>query len=378
MDELSMDNILTGDEIDNLFMDDITQGNPPEKKDEDTPEKKDEKDTTTEVNPDDLFGEPESVGSGDNNEGQGDTDSKKDGTSPKFFSSIAKAFAEEGIFPDLDDDAIEKVNSPEDFRELIEQRIKSELDERQKRIDEALNYGVEPSVIKQYENTLAYLDSIDARKISDEGEQGETLRRNLIMQDLMNRGYSRERAAKAAEKSFRNGDDIEDAKEALAGNREYFKGQYDKLVKDAEQEQDAQAKAQKEQAEQLKESILSDKKFFGELEVDKATRKKIFENIAKPTYRDEETGTYLTPIQKYELENKTEFMKYLGLIFTLTDGFKNLDTLVKGKVRKEVKKGFRELENTLNNTTRNSDGSLRFVSGVDPESFIGKGWNLDI
>lgn len=377
MDELSMDNILTGDEIDNLFLDDVSQGNPPEKKDDETPDK-DEKDITTEVNPDELFGEPESVGSGDNNEGTEDTNSKKDGTSPKFFSSIAKAFAEEGIFPDLDDDAIERVNSPEDFRELIEQRIKSELDERQKRIDEALNYGVEPSVIKQYENTIAYLDSIDARKISDEGEQGETLRRNLIMQDLMNRGYSRERAAKAAEKSFRNGDDIEDAKEALAGNREYFKGQYDKLVKDAKQEQDAQAKAQKEQAEQLKNSILSDKKFFGELEVDKATRKRIFENIAKPTYRDEETGTYLTPIQKYELENKTEFMKYLGLIFTLTDGFKNLDTLVKGKVRKEVKKGFRELENTLNNTTRNSDGSLRFVSGVDPESFIGKGWNLDI
>ena len=377
MDELSMDNILTGDEIDNLFLDDVSQGNPPEKKDDETPDK-DEKDITTEVNPDELFGEPESVGSGDNNEGIEDTDPKKDGTSPKFFSSIAKAFAEEGIFPDLDDDAIERVNSPEDFRELIEQRIKSELDERQKRIDEALNYGVEPSVIKQYENTIAYLDSIDARKISDEGEQGETLRRNLIMQDLMNRGYSRERAVKAAEKSFRNGDDIEDAKEALAGNREYFKGQYDKLVKDAKQEQDAQAKAQKEQAEQLKNSILSDKKFFGELEVDKATRKRIFENIAKPTYKDEETGMYLTPIQKYELENKTEFMKYLGLIFTLTDGFKNLDTLVKGKVRKEVKKGFRELENTLNNTTRNSDGSLRFVSGVDPESFIGKGWNLDI
>ena len=377
MDELSMDNILTGDEIDNLFLDDVSQGNPPEKKDDEIPDK-DEKDITTEVNPDELFGEPESVGSGDNNEGTEDTDSKKDGTSPKFFSSIAKAFAEEGIFPDLDDDAIERVNSPEDFRELIEQRIKSELDERQKRIDQALNYGVEPSVIKQYENTIAYLDSIDARKISDEGEQGETLRRNLIMQDLMNRGYSRERATKAAEKSFRNGDDIEDAKEALTGNREYFKGQYDKLVKEAKQEQDAQAKAQKEQAEQLKNSILSDKKFFGELEVDNATRKKIFENIAKPTYRDEETGTYLTPIQKYELENKTEFMKYLGLIFTLTDGFKNLDTLVKGKVRKEVKKGFRELENTLNNTTRNSDGSLRFVSGVDPESFIGKGWNLDI
>lgn len=76
MDELSMDNILTGDEIDNLFLDDALQGNPPEKKDDETPDK-DEKDITTEVNPDELFGEPESVGSGDNNEGIEDAGSKK-------------------------------------------------------------------------------------------------------------------------------------------------------------------------------------------------------------------------------------------------------------------------------------------------------------
>ena len=52
----------------------------------------------------------------------------------------------------------------------------------------------------------------------------------------------------------------------------------------------------------------------------------------------------------------------------------------KSKVRKEVKKGLRELENTLNNTSRTSDGNLKFISGVneDPESFIGKGWNLDV
>jgi hypothetical protein len=70
----------------------------------------------------------------------------------------------------------------------------------------------------------------------------------------------------------------------------------------------------------------------------------------------------------------------VGLLFTLTDGFKNLDGLVKGKVNKEVKRGLRELENTLNNTSRTSDGNLKFVSGVDedPESFIGKGWSLDV
>ena len=80
------------------------------------------------------------------------------------------------------------------------------------------------------------------------------------------------------------------------------------------------------------------------------------------------------------MENGTDFLKNVGLLFTLTDGFKNLDGLVKGKVRKEVKKGLRELENTLNNTARTSDGNLKYVSGVeeDPESFIGKGWKLDV
>jgi hypothetical protein len=70
----------------------------------------------------------------------------------------------------------------------------------------------------------------------------------------------------------------------------------------------------------------------------------------------------------------------VGLIFTLTDGFKNLNGLVKGKVSKEVKKGLRELESTINNTQRTSDGNLKLVSGVDedPESFIGKGYKLDI
>lgn len=54
---------------------------------------------------------------------------------------------------------------------------------------------------------------------------------------------------------------------------------------------------------------------------------------------------------------------------SLTDGFKNLDGLVKGRVKKEVKKGLRELEHTLNNSSRNSDGSLKFMSGSnDPES----------
>lgn len=390
-EELILDNILGAEEIENLFVDDEVQDTSPE--DEVTPDQEDgkedkknkEKDeeTTEVIDVDNLFTDtPESVGSGkENTEEKEDTTPKGDGTSPKnFYSSIAKALKEEGIFPSLDDEGLSKVKDPEDFRDLIDQQIKAGLDERQRRIDEALNAGVEPTEIRKYENTINFLDSIKEENISDEGDKGEKLRKDLIYQDFVNRGYSKERAAREVQKSFNAGTDIDDAKEALKSNIDFFKDKYDELVNEAKSEAEQEEKERKKQAEKLKLSILNDKDVFGDLSIDKSTRQKIYDNIAKPVYKDPETGEYFTAIQKYEMENRTDFLKNIGLLFTLTDGFKNLDGLVKGKVKKEVKKGLRELEHTLNNTARTSDGNLKFVSGVDedPESFIGKGWNLDV
>lgn len=391
-EELILDNILGAEEIENLFVDDEVQDTSPE--DEVTPDQEDgkedkknkEKDeeTTEVIDVDNLFtDEPESVGSGkDNTKGKEDTSSREDSTSPQktIYSSIAKALKEEGIFPDLDDEVLSKVKEPEDFRDLVEQQIKAGLEERQKRIDDALNYGIEPTEIKRYENTLNFLDSVKEENITDESDKGEELRKNLIFQDFINRGYSRERATREVQKSFNAGTDIEDAKEALKSNTEYFKGKYDDLIEDAKLEAQKEEENRKEQANKLKESILNEKNILGDLSIDKPTRQKIYDNISKPIYKDPETGEYYTTIQKYEKDNRVDFLKYLGLIFTLTDGFKSLDGLVKGKVKKEVKNGLRDLERAINNTARNSDGNLKFVSGVDedPESFIGKGWKIDV
>ena len=385
MEELSMDNVLSFDEIDNLFEDEETQEIPPENEEKEPNENQEnkKKEEATEVNAETLFSdEPEGVGSEDNTEEQEDTTSTKGGSSPKnnVYSSIAKAFAEEGIFPDLDDESASKIKTPEDLRDLVEERIKSELDERQKRIDDALNAGVEASSIRSYENTLSYLDSIKEESITSENEEGEKLRKQLIYQDYINRGWSQERAAREVKKSFDSGSDIDDAKDALKSNIEFFQNQYDNLINEAKAEEEKEVQQRKEQAQALKKSILEDKKVFGDLDVNKATRQKIYDNISKPIYKDPNTGQVFTAIQKYEMENKGEFLKNLGLIFTLTDGFKNLDGLVKGKVRKEVKKGLRELENVINNTARTSDGNLRFVGDTDDDSdsYIGKGWTIDV
>ena len=391
-EELILDNILGAEEIENLFVDDEVQDTSPEDEvtsdqedgKEDKKNKEKDEETTEVIDVDNLFtDEPESVGSGkDNTKGKEDTSSREDSTSPQktIYSSIAKALKEEGIFPDLDDEVLSKVKKPEDFRDLVEQQIKAGLEERQKRIDDALNYGIEPTEIKRYENTLNFLDSVKEENITDESDKGEELRKNLIFQDFINRGYSRERATREVQKSFNAGTDIEDAKEALKSNTEYFKGKYDDLIEDAKLEAQKEEENRKEQANKLKESILNEKNILGDLSIDKPTRQKIYDNISKPIYKDPETGEYYTAIQKYEKDNRVDFLKYLGLIFTLTDGFKSLDGLVKGKVKKEVKNGLRDLEHAINNTARNSDGNLKFVSGVDedPESFIGKGWKIDV
>lgn len=380
MEGLSLDNVMSEEEVVSLFDPEANQEENGTK-DTETPDGKQEekKETTEVVDVDSLFTDkPESVGSEEDNKEKEDTSSKEE-TSPNFYSSIAKTFAEDGVFQDLNDEVLSKVNDAESFMDLMEKQIQSKLDEKQRRIDEALNAGIEPTQVQRFENNMKILNGITDEAISEEGEKGENLRKNIIYEDYIQRGFSKERAIKAIERSIAAGTDIEDAKEALQSCKDQVSKAYNNAVKEAEAEKANEEKELKEQAEALKKSILSDKKPFGDLELDKNTRQRVFDAISKPVFTDPNTGERLTAIQKFAADNRNDFKKYVGLTYVLTDGFKSLDGLVKGKVKKEIGKGLKELEHTLNNTARNSNGTLKFTSGVgsDPESVFSR-YTLDI
>lgn len=397
MEALSFDNILGENEIETLFVDpeDNEVVDEPTKTEEeeviDTPDSKDdkpkEKNKTTEVvDPETLFEEetPESVGSGKDKEGKEDTvtDEGSDGTSPNdnFYSSIANALAVDGIFPNLDDETVKKAVDAETFSDLIEAEVNARFDEKQQRISKALENGVEPTDIKKYESTLDYINKITDAAIAEESEKGEQLRYNLIYQDFLNKGMSADKAKKYTDRTINAGTDVEDAKEALQSNKEYFSGEYNRLLQEAQQQADEDKAERSKQAKQLQTSLLKDKNLFGDMEISNDIRKKAFETVSKPVYRDPETGDYLTALQKYEIEHRADFLKYTGLIFAMTNGFKDFDSFAKGKVKKEMRKGLRDLEKTLNNTSRTKDGNLRMVTNQkdDPDSFIGKGMKLDL
>lgn len=395
MEGLSFDNILGEQEIETLFTDpndtetqeDNTQQEEEGIEDSPTDDKGKKKEKTTEViNPETLFEDdiPESVGSGKNKEGKKEDtvhDNDQDGTSPdNFYSSIANALAVDGIFPNLDEETVKKAVDAETFSNLIESEINARLDEKQQRISKALESGVEPTDIKKYEDTLTYINSITDATLAEESEKGEQTRSTLIYQDFLNKGMTPEKAKKLTDRAIEAGTDIEDAKEALISNKEFFTGEYNRLLQEAQQKFEEEKADRAKQAKQLQESMLNDKQLMGDIEISKDIRKKAFDTISKPVYRDPDTGNYLTAMQKYQAENKADFMKYTGLIYTLTNGFKDFDAFVKGKVKKEMKKGLRDLEKTLNNTRRYNDGSLKMVTNQkeDPNSFISGGFQLDL
>ena len=375
MEELDLDNILSGDEIATLFEE------PPKKEPKEEP-KEEKKEETTDFDEDNPFGtsQKESVGSEDEDiQGKGDTDNNGVSSSPKnknFYSSITDALVVDGIFPDLDKETIQNVKTPEDFQKIIEEQINARFTEKEKRINEALNNKVEPSVVQQYESTIDYLNNINDDSLSAEDEEGETLRRQLIYNDYLNRGFSKTRAEKMVNDAIENGTDIDDAKDALQGVKDFYNNKYKEILDSAKENEKKLAEERTKQSENLKKSIMEDKNLYGDVDVDKATRTKIYDFITKPVHKDS-NGNYMTALQKYQSENTIEAMKNFAICYTLTNGFKDWSKLGSKQAKKEVKKGLANLEKVINSTSRNNDGSLGFVS-FDESSYLGQGMQLDI
>lgn len=373
--EFSLDNVFVGQDSEE-FLDSLSLDDEPKAFEDGNDNDSD----TTEVDTDELVDQLESVGGNDDKQEGKDAAADKAVNSPKssnLYSSFANALAVDGILTDIEEQELKNCKTAEDFAELIEKQVDKRFDERQRKLEAALNNGVTPDELQFFENTLSNLDSITDEILTAESDQAENLRKSLIYQDYINRGYSKDRAIKMTEKSVSNGSDIEDAKDALEANKEFYQNKYDQLISDRKEQVANIERQRSEEAEQLKKSILESDKVFGDVTIDKNTRQKVYDNIAKPQYKDG-NGNKLTALQKYQMDHPQDFLKNVGLLYTLTNGFTDLTPLIGKQVKKERRKGLEELQHTLTSTGGNFGGPLSLASGVstDPESF--NGWKLDI
>ena len=382
MEELGFDNLLTDINVNNLFggmeegaeVDDVVQQgdkNNVEEAKTVTEENNKQKTNITDVNPDELFGGlQESVGDGEEENQEGENKNSEKGgnnSSPNFHSSVLNALKEDGILPELSDEDIINVKDDEGFKDAIEKVIQDRLDERTKRIENALNAGADIGEIKQYENILSTLNNIDEESLKQEGAKGDDLRRRIIAQDLMNRGYSEEKIKREVKKAFDAGTDIEDAIEALQANVQFYTQKYSDLIEEGKEQAKKYKEDMRRQGEELRKSIVEDKGIFDEIGMDKRMRQKVYDNISKPSYKTKD-GNWLTEIQKYQMENQADFLKYVSLFYTMTDGFKDLSPLIKKQVKKERTSSIKELENKLKGTNRVNTGRLNYVNSNSEEN----------
>lgn len=356
------------------FTDDDLFGDDP--KDPENPEEEEEE-------PENGEQEPESVGGKKKNKAgkEGADPNGGDGSSPngKTFSSLAKALYGDGLFQSLDEETVNDIKDADSFYEAIEQEINGRLDEKTRRINDALEAGVQVNVIKQYENTLTQLNGITDEALSAETEEGKKLRSTILYQDYINRGFAKERASREVKRIFDSGSDIDDAREALESVKEFFEDKYDALVEEGQAKVKADKEKTKAETAQFKKAVLETEKVFGEIEVDKATRRKAYDLMTK-IVKTTDDGEQLTAVQLYADEHPVEFRTMLGIVAALTDGFTKPGNLLKQTVDKKVRRNLTQFERNLAGGNPHRGGTINFVEGEEenPDNPPRRRFRLDI
>ena len=352
---------------------------------EETPANEENNDTQEETAEVDVLGllsnQPESVGSGNDSEGNGDSPESTNGPGTpqaNLFSSIAKAMRDEGVFPDLSDDELNGVKDAQTLRKLFDDQTSKMLDERQKRLEKALDNGATTSEVQQYQQAMNLSEFLDSRDTYDtltqESQAGEELRRKVIYQDYINRGFKHEDAVKRVQRSFDGGYDMEDAKAAFDSCKDFYRRQIENFQQEMEERKRQQKANEEKQFSSLKKRILDTESFYDGVKVDRRVRQKAYDSITKPVSKDED-GNYINELQKYQRENPMEFMENVALLYALTDGFKNVEKLTSRKVQAGIKKGFEEVASVLNSTRRNGDGTLN-LANTAPDDSERENWTL--
>lgn len=370
MEELNFDNIVEDTEqldYNNPF---ATEDVETDENDVDVELQENEQENTENIDPDTLFGgddDSESVGKENNQEIENSTPSSGGNSSADFYSSIANALKNDGVLEYLDDDMLNNITDAESFKVAIEDEITNRFTGAQRDLYRAMNAGADLSVVGQLNETLNQLNSItEADLQNDNDEASEDLRKRLIYNECIAQGMTQERATREVDKSLAAGTDVDDAIYALNSLKSVYQKQYNSVIQDAELRAKQEQQRYVNMMTQIQDNIMNTEEPFAGLRLDKRTRTKILEDVYVPAITDREGNMY-SKLQAYQLEHPEEYLQQVGTIFTLTDGFKNLNKLIGKAVKKEKNNNIKNLEKLLKNQN-NYSGSPRYVANGRKEN----------
>lgn len=335
--------LMSGDDIARLVSDDTDNGNTHAEENKKQPEKKVEEPKNEEPkNP------PETNATASNS------------------SSLAAMFQEAGFFRTIDKEKLEKLKDLNDFSNLIDEEIENRynntVDVKTKRIEEFMSYGAKPNEVQFYESNIEAFEGISDNYLdTDESEEANKLRQDLIRLYYKQKGLDDDEANDMVQRSMDSGKEIDDAKKAKNALLKAYKSGYENYKKSLEKQREEYKKKIEDENSKFASSVINDNELFDQFGINKQTRQKIVD-VVQTADKDGKSE-----IQRYSMEHPLEFYKYLGMFYVLTDGFKDVSKVFSNAVNKQVNKKVNALEALLRNTTIANGNPMSFKSGTSQD-----------
>lgn len=244
-------------------------------------------------------------------------------TSTDVYASFAKAVYEEGVFSEFNQEEFTKLASElgspakaliELNKRTIEHYVQNEIDSYPEEIRKlAKNYqdGIPLDELIQIQS-----DEIRLNNVTDETlAEDEDLRRQMIIEDLKNRGFTEGEAGEEYKLYVESA--IDDKRAVQARDRLILK-QEEVIKTKADQAQETKKnriKAIEDSRENLKEKVNAAKEFIPGIEVNNRDKSLVFNALTKPVARDAR-GNELNEIMMTRAKNPIHFDTMVAYLYT--------------------------------------------------------------
>lgn len=244
----------------------------------------------------------------------------------QLYSSLAAEFKAKGVLSNLDLEK-DKISSMEDINKALEKEIESRLSEKQKQLEAAIKSGAPANEVSSQMESIEKLESITEDFLAD--NNNEDLRRNVIAQDFINRGYNQDKALAMAQRSIDSGEDLDDAIAALEEIVKLEKGKLEEIVgKVKKQEEDG--------LRDVKKFIQDQDEIIPGIKLTTTQKEALFNQVT--TDLGEKDNAFI----KAQKENPLEMRMKLEAMFFLTKGLTDFSIFGAAKESK-ITKGIEDL-----------------------------------
>ena len=260
-----------------------------------------------------------------------------------LFQALAESLKNQGFFSSLDN--IE-IKNEEDLAKAFKEELKrnefSDLSETQKEYLEALREGVPDEVVKDHFHTGTVFANITDNIL----ENDEAIRKQVIIQERIAKGWTPERAEREYKRINDLGEGLEESKFSLDSLKQMEQLDYKQKVEEAKQVKIEEEKQNKERLDNLKKAVYKEEKFLNTFKVDDGLKGAVHRSMTDIIGYDE-LGRPLNKLMQHRMQDPLDFEVKLYYMYELTKGFTDISKFT----NKAMSTASKKLTNAISNST---------------------------